>query len=128
MCQPASGRLPYELDTITRCAPPASGVYALFCRAECVGVGASDDICASLLKTYYEYDPRLDGKQFTHFTFDLVPPEHRVARMSDRIRELGALCTLDTGFPAFDQQSQARGDERQPGRLVTDTPAQMAHR
>jgi hypothetical protein len=47
MSQPASDRLPYELDTIIRCTPPASGVYTLFASTECVGVGASNDVCAS---------------------------------------------------------------------------------
>jgi hypothetical protein len=128
MSQPAPGRLPYELDTIIQCTPPASGVYALFCRAECVGIGASDDICASLLESYYTYDPRLDGKQLTHFTFDLVPPEYRVDRMTERIRELGAVCTLGTGFPDFDHRRLAQGEERQTGRRVADAPTQAAHR
>jgi hypothetical protein len=104
MSQTATGRLPYELGTIIRSTPPVSGVYVLFTHAECVAVGASDDICASLLETYYGYDPRLYGKEFTHFAFDLVSPELRVGRMTDRIRELRPLYILGSGSPKSDQR------------------------
>ena len=128
MSQQAPGQLSYELDTIIRCTPPVSGVYALFSGDECVGVGASDDICASLLETYYGYDPHLDGKLFTHFTFDLVPPEQRMVRMTDRIRELRPLHTLGTGSPEFNQRQFAEGAARQTAMLVPHSPALVARR
>ena len=127
MSRPAQERLPYELDTIIRCTPPVSGVYALFSGDECVGVGASDDICGSLLETYNGYDPNPDGKLFTHFTFDLVPPELRAARMTDRIRELGPLHTIGTGSREFDQRRLAQGKRRRAEMLAAVAPTQVAH-
>ena len=126
MFQPAPGRLPYDLDKIIRNTPPVSGVFALYSRAECVGVGASDDICASLLQTYYEYDPCLDGKQLTHITFDLVPPELRGDRMTDRVRELGPLYMMGTNLPDSEHRRRAQENERRAWILVADAQNQAA--
>ena len=88
----ASGRFNYELHSITRNAPPQSGVYAIFSRAECIYVGESNDICASLLEHYFEADPGLDEKELTHFTFELASSEIRVERQDDYIRQLAPRC------------------------------------
>jgi len=50
----ASVRFNYELYSITRNAPPLSGVDVIYSRAECIYVGESDDVCASLLEHYFE--------------------------------------------------------------------------
>lgn len=91
------GRYVYTLDTITRNAPPMSGVFMLFTRGTCVYIGESDDVCAGLLELYYEDNPCLNDKDITHFTFDLVPRESRQARQLDRIREFRPGCNLRTG-------------------------------
>ena len=88
------GKFTYDLHTIIRNAPPMSGVYAIFSHSECLYVGASDDVCASLLEIYYEDHPCLNDKYLAHFTFDLVPPEVRGPRQTDRIRELRTMCNL----------------------------------
>ena len=95
--QPMPGRYFYTLDTITRNAPPMSGVYILFSRGTCVYVGESDDVCAGLLEAYYEDNPCLNDKEITHFTFDLAPRDARRARQVERIREFRPACNLRTG-------------------------------
>lgn len=97
MAQYAADRFPYTLDTITQSAPPMSGTYAIFSRAECMYVGDSDDVCADLLAMYYEDRPCLNEREFTHFLFNLAPPELREAHRIDRIREFAPLCNLRTG-------------------------------
>ncbi len=99
MIQQATGKLSYTLETITVNAPVVSGVYTLFSRGECLYVGESDDICASLLLHYYEDNPCLNDKEITHFTFDLVPSNARKALLIDRIRQLGPTCTPRAGSP-----------------------------
>ena len=74
-----------------------SGVYTLFAFGVCVYVGESDDICATLLEHYYEYDPWLNDKEITHFTFELAPPEVRRALLTDRIQQLRPTCTQRSG-------------------------------
>jgi hypothetical protein len=109
MIQQATEKFSYTLDTITRKAPVVSGVYTLFSRGECLYVGESDDICASLLQQYYEYNPCLNDKEITHFTFDLVPPNVRGAMLMDRIRQLGPTCTPRAGSPRCPHCQTARG-------------------
>ena len=99
MSQQAPGRLPYDLHTITQNAPPQSGIYAIFSPSECLYIGASDDICASLLEIYYEDQPHLHDKHLSHFSFDLVSSGDRGARQTDRIRELRPVCNLRMGSP-----------------------------
>ncbi|HYL82378.1 MAG TPA: hypothetical protein VEU07_16290 [Candidatus Acidoferrum sp.] len=97
MVQQTTGRFAYVLDTITRKAPVMSGVYTLFSHEACLHVGESDDICASLLEHYYEYDPWLSDKEITHFSFDLAPPQMRGALLIDRIQQLGPTCAQRAG-------------------------------
>jgi hypothetical protein len=99
MIQQATEKFSYTLGTITRNAPVVSGVYTLFGRGECLYVGESDDICASLLEHYYNYNPCLNDKEITHFTFDLVPSNVRGALLIDRIRQLDPNCTPRAGSP-----------------------------
>ena len=91
------GAFKYDLQSITKNAPPVSGVYTLFSPSECLYVGESDDICASLLETFFGENPSLNGHYPTQFTYDLVSPTSRVARQADRIRELGPVCNLGAG-------------------------------
>jgi hypothetical protein len=116
MAPQESSGLTYNLDTITRNAPPMSGVYTLFSRGKCVYVGEGDDVCAGLLEAYYEDNPCLNDKDVTHFAFDLVPPEARVTQQINRIRELRPFCNLQQGGA---QCSQCRlGQGLGPGDLL----------
>src|SRR5574341_2290463 len=99
MLQHAPGKFAYDLHTITRNAPPTSGVYAIFSPSECIYVGASDDVCASLLEIYYEDQPCLNDRHLTQFSIDLVPAEAREARKTERIRQLRPVCNLHMGSP-----------------------------
>ena len=103
MAEQMRDRFPYTLDTITRNAPPASGTYAIFSRAECVYVGSSDDLCADLLAMYYEDRPCLNEREFTHFIFDLAPQELREGQRNYCIRELRPVCNLRTASPSCGQ-------------------------
>ncbi len=104
----------YQLETITRNAPTISGIFMIYSRSRCVYVGESDDVCASLLEIYYEDNPCLNDKHLTHFSLDLVPPEARVARETERIREFGPICNLRRGSPDCGDCRYSRGTE--PGR------------
>ena len=106
------GAFKYDLQSITKNAPPVSGVYTLFSPSECLYVGESDDICASLLETFFGENPSLNGHYPTQFTFELVSPNSRVARQADRIRELGPVCNLGVRSP---QLGHIRGPQAQPG-------------
>lgn len=101
MFQHAARRFAYDLHSITHYAPPLSGVYAIFSPSECLYVGASDDICASLLEIYYEDQPHLNDRHLSHFSFDLVPPDDRGGRQTDCIRELQPVCNLRMGIPGL---------------------------
>lgn len=118
--QPEPGRYAYTLDTITRTAPPMSGVYMVFSRGTCVHIGESDDVCASLLEVYYEDNPCLNDKEITHFEFDLAPPESRVSRQMDRIREFKPGCNLRTGGPQCSQCRLGQGLDQQQIRAIAE--------
>ncbi|HSB82388.1 MAG TPA: hypothetical protein VLM91_26735 [Candidatus Methylomirabilis sp.] len=107
------GTFKYDLQSITQHASPASGVYALFSPSECVYVGESDDVCASLLETFFEDNPSLNDQYITHFTIELVSPESRVARQAIRIRELRPVGNGRLGSP---ECGHIRGPQGQSGR------------
>jgi excinuclease UvrABC nuclease subunit len=75
-----SNKFPYDLKTIIRNAPPRPGVYSVFSQAECVYVGNSDDVCAGLLEVYFEDNPRLNDKDITHFSFEVIVPDSLASR------------------------------------------------
>ena len=89
----------YELQSIIQNAPTKAGIFAIFSWDQCLFVGESEDICASLLEIFYEANPCLTRKNLTHFTFELATPETRVGRLKERIRELEPACNLGTGSP-----------------------------
>jgi hypothetical protein len=95
-CQKGFG---YELPSIIQNAPTQSGIFAIFSWEQCLFVGESEDICASLLEIFYEANPCLTRKHLTHFIFELAPPESRVVRLKERIRELEPACNLGMGSP-----------------------------
>jgi hypothetical protein len=90
MTPQTANKFTYDLRTITRNVPPSPGVYSVFSGGECVYAGTADDICAGLLELYFESNPRLDEKEFTHFSFDLIAPDSRGKRSKDGIREFAS--------------------------------------
>jgi len=110
MSQRAPGRFPYDLDTITRNAPPTSGVYAIYSYDTCVYVGEGDDICSGLLEIYFEANPCLAEKHLTDFTCEVAPPEARLGRKRERIQELAPVCNLGTGSPKCKDCRLAQGE------------------
>lgn len=102
----------YELQSIIQNAPTESGIFAIFSWDQCLFVGESEDICASLLEIFYEANPCLTRKNLTHFTFELAPPESRVVRLKERIRELEPACNLGVGSPDCKYCRLAQGIEQ----------------
>jgi hypothetical protein len=110
----AANRFPYDLESITRNVPPRSGVYLVFSRAECVYIGESDDVCAGLLEISFGGNPCLNAKDLTHFTFELIAPELRVALQNHRIQEFRPACnagfgSVKRGQPQFAQEGDQHG-------------------
>ena len=116
MAHEAPGRFPYDLDTITRHAPPKSGVYAIYSREQCLFVGEADDICSGLLEIFFDANPCLAEKHLTHFTCEVAPPDARVDRSRDQIHALGPMCNLGTASPQCRDCRLAQG--RDGGGLV----------
>ena len=111
MSQLALSRFTYDLDSITRNAPPTSGVYAIYSYDTCVYVGEGDDICSGLLEIFFEANPCLAEKHLTHFTCEVAPPEVRLGRKRDRIHELAPGCNLGTGSPNCKDCRLAQGSD-----------------
>ena len=111
MSQRAPRGFPYDLDSITRNAPPTSGVYAIYSYETCVYVGEGDDICSGLLEIFFEANPCLAERHLTHFTCEVAPPDARVGRSRDQIRALGPLCNLGTASPQCRDCRLAQGSD-----------------
>src|SRR5437879_6149041 len=82
--------------SVRKNAPAASGVYGLSSAREWIYVGHSDNIQGELLLHLAE-DPA--ARQNTHptgFTFELCPPQTRVARQDRLVQELEPVCNRGT--------------------------------
>ena len=91
MTPQTANKFTYDIRTITQNVPPSPGAYSVFSGGECVYAGTAEDVCAGLLELYFESNPRLDSKEFTHFSFDLGAPDSRRARPKVSFRELAAV-------------------------------------
>ena len=111
MFQLAPSHFPYDLDTITRNAPPTSGVYAIYSYDTCVYVGEGDDICSGLLEIFFEANPCLAEKHLTHFTCEVASPEARLGRKREQIHALVPVCNLGTGSPKCKDCRLAQGSD-----------------
>ncbi|HSC72137.1 MAG TPA: hypothetical protein VLH58_12335 [Candidatus Methylomirabilis sp.] len=111
MSQQAPRGFTYDLDTITRNAPPVSGVYAIYSHETCVYVGEGDDVCSGLLEIFFEANPCLAERQLTHFTCEVTPPEARLGRKHEQIHALAPMCNLGTGSPKCRDCRLAQGSE-----------------
>src|SRR5438067_13659202 len=78
--------LAFSVASVRKNAPPLSGVYGLSSAREWIYVGHSDNIQGELLQHLAE---GATARQHpTGFTFELCPPETRVARQDRLVREL----------------------------------------
>lgn len=80
--------LVFSAMSVRKNAPPLSGVYGLSSAQEWIYVGHSDNIQGELLQHLAEISTLSRDAHPTGFTFELCPPETRVARQDRLVREL----------------------------------------
>jgi hypothetical protein len=82
------GNRSFNHVSIGRNAPAASGVYGLSDSQQWLYVGETSDIQRELLKHLHQPSAFLKGHNPSGFTFELSPPESRIARQSQLVAEL----------------------------------------
>jgi len=87
---PFENQLPlvFTAMSVRKNAPALSGVYGLSSAQEWIYVGHSDNIQGELLQHLAETSSARQDVHPTGFTFELCPPETRVARQDRLVREL----------------------------------------
>jgi hypothetical protein len=80
--------LAFSVMSVRKNAPPLSGVYGLSSAREWIYVGSSDNIQGELMQYLAETATARPDTHPTGFTFELCPPETRVARQDRLVREL----------------------------------------
>jgi hypothetical protein len=80
--------LAFSAMSVRKNAPPLSGVYGLSSAREWIYVGQTDNIQGELMQHLAETATARQDPHPTGFTFELCPPETRVARQDRLVREL----------------------------------------
>lgn len=80
--------LAFSAMSVRKNAPPLSGVYGLSSAREWIYVGHGDNIQGELMQYLAEIATARPDAHPTGFTFELCPPETRVARQDRLVREL----------------------------------------
>jgi hypothetical protein len=83
----------YNATSISKHAPSASGVYAIFRDGLWIYIGETDDIRRSLLKHFSEADRSITRYGPTGFSFELWPVGERKQRCNDLVWELNPPCS-----------------------------------
>jgi hypothetical protein len=81
----------FQLESILRNAPEASGVYGLF-SAFWIYIGAAENIQARILKHLEGDDPCIVRYRPSGFAFELAAPRDRHHRRMCLMKELQPLC------------------------------------
>jgi hypothetical protein len=89
-----SGPCIYEMASIVRHTPTASGVYAVLSLGRWLYVGESGSLRGGLSLQFSGGNPRLAGLDPTHFMYELVPDADRVARRRELILEFQPVCNM----------------------------------
>lgn len=97
----------FKAAAIRREAPASSGVYGLSNAREWIYVGETDNIQARLLAHLEGTSTFLADGVPTGFSFELCPPDRRVARQRRLILELDPACN---GRMRRRSESAHRGD------------------
>ena len=84
----------YEMASIVRHAPTASGVYVVLSLGRWLYVGESGSLRGGLSLQFSGGNPRLAGLDPTHFMYELVPDADRVARRRELILEFQPVCNM----------------------------------
>jgi len=82
----------FRAAAVRREAPPVSGVYGLSNALEWIYVGETDNIQASLLGHLQDTGTSLMERLPTGFSFELCPPDRRLARQVRLVQELEPAC------------------------------------
>jgi hypothetical protein len=85
---------PWAIASIVQNAPRQSGVYAILGEQDCVYVGASGDIQASLLAHIKGDNSCITRNSPIGFQFSLVPSSLRVFQLNQLIIALWPICNL----------------------------------
>jgi len=85
---------PWDIASIVQNAPRQSGVYAILGEQDCVYVGASSDIQASLLAHIKGDNSCITRNSPIGFQFSLVPSSLRVFQQNQLIIALWPICNL----------------------------------
>jgi hypothetical protein len=89
-----SGLCIYEMASIARHTPAASGVYAVLSLGRWLYVGESGSLRGGLSLQFSGGNPCLSGRDPTHFMYELVPDADRAARRRELIREFQPVCNV----------------------------------
>ncbi len=84
----------FQLESILRNAPEASGVYGLF-SAFWIYIGAAENIQARILKHLEGDDPCIVRYRPSGFAFELAAPRDRHHRRMFLMKELQPLCNRE---------------------------------
>ena len=84
----------YEMASIVRHTPTASGVYAILSLGRWLYVGESGSLRGGLSLQFSGGNPCLSGRDPTHFMYELVPDGDRAARRRELIFEFQPVCNI----------------------------------
>jgi len=89
-----SGVCKYEMASIVRHTPTASGVYVVLSLGRWLYVGESGSLRGGLSLTFSGANSCLAGRDPTHFMYELVPDADRAARRRELILEFRPVCNM----------------------------------
>ncbi len=82
----------YDIASIMRHTPRASGVYVVLSLGRWLYVGESGSLQGGLSLQFSGSDSHLAGQHPTHFMYELVPDADRAARRRELILEFQPVC------------------------------------
>lgn len=82
--------------SVSRHAPEASGVYGLAVPGKWIYIGHSFNIRKALLSYLSGQMPYVLQWQPRHFTFELAPYKHRIARQKELVARYQPVCNRKT--------------------------------
>ena len=89
-----SGPCVYEMASIVRHTPTASGVYVVLSLGRWLYVGESGSLRGGLSLQFSGTNSRVAGHHPTHFMYELVADADRAARRRELILEFQPVCNM----------------------------------
>ncbi|HSB69685.1 MAG TPA: GIY-YIG nuclease family protein [Candidatus Methylomirabilis sp.] len=97
MAWSGSNRFGFKESWVLIYAPVGSGVYAIYSQERWLYIGEAEDMRGRLLRHLEGDDPCIAESRPTHFAFQSVAPQDRVARQRELIAEYRPLCNRQAG-------------------------------